>query len=89
MFAFKFCLREFTGVIPTVYPAGYIQYNLFLDKPIINKTWQNQMLYLSIAIASLQFLISAMQQLPGGQLEFTLILYAVLQCLLYCPSCSY
>lgn len=38
------------------------------------------MLYLSIAVASLQFLISAMQQLPGGQLEFTLILYAALQC---------
>lgn len=41
---------------------------------------------MSITEASLQFLISAVQLVPVGQLEFTLILYAVLSCLFYCPS---
>ncbi len=40
----------------------------------------------SITVASLQFLISAVQQLPAGQLEFTLILYAASSCLFYRPS---
>lgn len=41
---------------------------------------------MSITEASLQFPISAVQLVPVGQLEFTLILYAVLSCLFYCPS---